>query len=219
MLYHWLNKQNNSGLIVFFAGWSFDYKPFEYLKCGDFDVLFMYDYSEISNNSLSDLKGYDKKYLIAWSMGVYTAYKIRDTLPDFDKKIAVNGTVFPVDDEYGIPYKPFILTLKHAEKGLEGKFYKNIFNKDTEYERYLKTPVQRAKENRVKELNSLYDRIKNDIKVCEKYYDFAYISQNDKIIPADNQRNFWSKYETDFKLLDSGHFPFYNYIAWNELIN
>ena len=219
MLYHWLNKQNNRRLIVFFAGWSFDYKPFEYLKCGDYDVLFMYDYSDISNNSLPDLKGYENKYLITWSMGVYTAYKIRNILPDFDKKIAVNGTVFPVCNEYGIPDKPFLLTLKHAEKGLEGKFYRNIFDNDTEYERYMTSPVQRSKENSVTELNRLYERIRNDTKIYEKYYDFAYISENDKIIPADNQRNFWLKYETDFALLDSGHFPFYNYSAWNELIN
>ena len=45
MQYYWLNRQNNKNLIVFFAGWSFDSKPFEFLSCGDCDVLFVYDYS------------------------------------------------------------------------------------------------------------------------------------------------------------------------------
>ena len=38
MQLHWLNKQNNDKLIIFFAGWSFDYKPFEFLDCEVFDV-------------------------------------------------------------------------------------------------------------------------------------------------------------------------------------
>ena len=48
MQFHWLNKQNNKKLIIFFAGWSFDYKPFEFLKSEDFDILMAYDYSDIS---------------------------------------------------------------------------------------------------------------------------------------------------------------------------
>ena len=42
MEYHWLNKQNNDKLIIFFCGWSFDYKPFERLDCLNYDVLFVY---------------------------------------------------------------------------------------------------------------------------------------------------------------------------------
>lgn len=216
MRYLWLNRQNNDKLIMFFAGWSFDGKPFEYLSCLGFDVLFVYDYNDLSLDI--DLKNYREKYLVTWSMGVYAAYKIREFLPEFDKKIAVNGTVFPVDDDCGIPEKPFLLTLKHAEKGLEKKFYQNIFETESEFERYLKNPVERSIENRVSELEYLYNVIKNDTKHYAKYYDIAYISKNDKIIPPKNQINFWTKYETDFKLLESGHFPYYNYSAWKELL-
>lgn len=216
MLYHWLNRQDNDKLIMFFAGWSFDYKPFEYLDCLGYDVLFIYDYSDMSLDI--DVKNYMEKYLITWSMGVYTAYRIREFLPEFNKKIAVNGTVFPVDNEYGIPEKPFILTLKHAKKGLEKKFYQNILETEEEFERYIKNPVKRTVENRVSELENLYDTIKNDVKSYEKYYDIAYISQNDKIIPTKNQMNFWTKYDTDYILLESGHFPYYNYSAWKELL-
>ena len=216
MQFHWLNKQNNKNLIVFFAGWSFDYKPFEFLQCDGCDVLFVYDYNEVSE--LPDFSEYEHKFLIAWSMGVYVAYGMRDEFVNFDKKIAVNGTPYPVDDEFGIPQKPFILTLRHARVGLEGKFYQNIFNKTDEFEKYIQNSVERDIENRVSELQVLYNKIQNSPKVYEKFYDKAYVSLYDKIIPPKNQINFWQTNNTEFQKLESGHFPYYNYVDWKDLL-
>lgn len=213
---HWLNKQNNDKLIIFFAGWSFDYKPFEFLACDDFDVLMLYDYSVIANECEAiQLLNYKQYYLVAWSMGVFVAYQLRNELPKFTKKIAINGTPLPVDDEFGIPLKPFLLTLRHARKGLEGKFYQNIFDSSDEFEKYLQTPVERSIENRENELKSLYDRIKLASKDCEDFYDKAFVSENDKIIPPKNQLNFW---QDKAERLASGHFPYYNFKSWNEII-
>ena len=214
MQYHWLNKQNNDKLIIFFTGWSFDYKPFEFLNCENFDVLMFFDYNNIEILPIPQYKEY---FLISWSMGVFTAYLQKDKLPFFSKKIAVDGTPFPVDDEFGIPQKPFLLTLRHAEKGLEGKFYQNIFDTEQEFSRYLQTPVERTIENRVNELNSLYEMIKNTNVSYEGYYDKAIISKNDKIIPAKNQINFWQN-NAKTELLESGHFPYYNFKSWNEIL-
>lgn len=216
MQFHWLNKQNNDNLIVFFAGWSFDFIPFKFLDCDKYDILCVYDYNEISN--LPDFSGYKIKYLIAWSMGVYTAYQIRENFTDFNKKIAINGTPFPVDDEYGIPLKPFLLTLRHAKIGLEGKFYQNIFDKPEEYSRYEKNPVKRSIENRVDELNALYKRIKETPKEYTEFYNNALISAYDKIIPTKNQIKFWQDYNVSFKTLESGHFPYYNFKSWKDLL-
>lgn len=237
MQFHWLNKQNNDKLIIFFTGWSFDYKPFEFLDCENFDVLMLYDYNTPTSKSKisvlpsrEDIEKYSQKYLIAWSMGVFAAYQIREQLPNFDKKIAINGTPFPVDDEFGIPQKPFLLTLRHAKTGLEGKFYQNIFDKSEEFERYQKTPVERSIENRVIELQSLYDRIKKETESLNKiqddkfsnkfnnaiaYYDKALVSSNDKIIPTKNQLNFW---QSKAEILIGGHFPYYNFKSWNEIL-
>lgn len=214
MQYHWLNKQNNNKLIIFFTGWSFDEKPFEFLECNDYDVLILFDYNSLD---LPDIPKYDKYYLISWSMGVFCAYLVKDKLPKFSKKLAINGTLYPVDDELGIPQKPFILTLRHAEKGLQGKFYQNIFQSKDEYEKYAQTPVQRTIENRVSELNNLYERIKNTRLNYDNYYDKALISSEDKIIPTQNQKNFWNKYLNP-QIIESGHFPYYNFKNWNEIL-
>ena len=212
MQFHWLNKKNNDKLIIFFTGWSFDYKPFEFLACNDFDVLMFFDYNTLDMPPIPNYKEY---ILISWSMGVFSAYLLKDKLPSFSKKIAINGTPLPVNDDYGIPVKPFLLTLRHAKTGLEGKFYQNIFDTPIEYDRYLKSAVERPIENRVEELNSLYKKIKNTEIEYKHFYDKAIVSKNDKIIPAKNQINFWQE---KAKIIESGHFPYYNFKSWDEII-
>lgn len=216
MQFYWLNKQNNKDLIIFFAGWSFDETPFKFLDCGDCDVVIIYDYNSIELPKI-DFSNYEKVNLLAWSMGVFVAYLLKEKLPDFIKKIAINGTVKPVDDDFGIPQKPFLLTLRHAKTGLEGKFYQNIFDKNEEYEKYTKTPVKRSIANRESELKSLYEKIKNTKIDYTKFYDKALISANDKIIPTKNQINFWRN-NAEIEMLESGHFPYYNFKSWNEIL-
>ncbi len=213
----WLNKANNRNLIVFFSGWSFDENPFKFLDCGDSDVLFVYDYNDLKFSEIS-FESYENKMLIAWSMGVFTAFGLMDLFSDFDLKIAINGTITPVDNEFGIPVKAFELTLKHAQKGLEGKFYKNVFNTDEELDKYLENPVQRSIENRVSELENLYNAVKSAPLVCEGFYDFAVVSEFDKIIPPNNQKNSHAKNNVPVVSLQSGHSPFYNFKSWNEII-
>ena len=216
MQFHWLNKQNNSKLIIFFAGWSFDENPFKFLACENFDVLIVYDYSTIDEN-IEKFTSYKEINLIAWSMGVFVAYLLKDKLPKFNKKIAINGTPFPVNDEFGILVKPFLLTLRHARTGLEGKFYQNIFDTKEEFEKYSTMSVNRSIENRETELKSLYDKIRSAEINYNKFYDKALISSRDKIIPTKNQINFWQN-NAEIEMLESGHFPYYNFKSWNEIL-
>ena len=215
-----LNKQNNKNLIVFFAGWSFDEKPFGKLVCDGFDILFIYDYNELNlPKELENLQNYKHKYLLAWSMGVFVAYEFRKLFEDFDYKIAINGTITPVDNEFGIPVKMFELTLKHAVTGLAGKFYQNVFKNSEEFEMYSKTPVQRTIENRVSELENLYNIIKmKDYKKAESFYDCAIVSDFDKIIPPKNQIASHQNNNELIITLPFGHFPFYNFTSWSEII-
>lgn len=215
-----LNKQNNKNLIVFFAGWSFDEKPFGKLVCDGFDILFIYDYNELNlPKELENLQNYEHKYLLAWSMGVFVAYEFRKLFENFDYKIAINGTITPVDNAFGIPVKMFELTLKHAATGLAGKFYQNVFKNSEEFEMYSKTLVQRTIENRVSELENLYNIIKmKDYKKAESFYDCAIVSDFDKIIPPKNQIASHQKNNEPIITLPFGHFPFYNFTSWSEII-
>ena len=218
MQYCWLNKKNNKKLIVFFCGWSFDEKPFEGLQCNDNNVVVIYNYKTIEK--LVDIfEGYEKYYLISWSMGVYIAYLLRDSLPLFEKKIAINGTPFPVDNELGISIKTFELTLKYVDSGLKGKFQQNLFKAHDDYEKYLTSPVARSIENRAEELISLDTFIKGREVEYSKFYDCAIVSDTDKIIPTRNQVRCWEKFDTPIAMMDSGHFPFYEFTSWNEILD
>lgn len=227
MQYHWLKKTNDNKLFLFFTGWSFDANSFEFLTAKNADVLVIYDYNEISSVILTELLPQFNQYteinLISWSMGVFVAEQLKNFLPkNINRKIAINGTLLPIHDEYGIPQKTFDLTLKFVESGLKGKFYQNIFHKPEEYDRYLQTPVQRTLKNRAEELENLNRYITNnkiDTFPTDKFYDLAIISNYDKIIPTKNQINFWQKLGCDIMSFETGHFPFYQFNNWNEILD
>ncbi len=216
----WLNKQNNKNLIVFFAGWSFDEKPFITLNNTGYDILVVYDYNSLFiPEELKDFSTYENKTLITWSMGVFVACKLKNLFSDFNRKIAINGTTSPVDDIYGIPIRMFELTLKHAQKGLEGKFYQNLFSTDEEYQLYASYPVQRPIENRVSELEKLYTLIENENNLeSVGFYDLAIVSDLDKIIPPKNQIECHNKNSTPVITVPYGHFPYYHFASWKEII-
>lgn len=216
MQYHWLNqKDGNKKLLLFFCGWSFDYKPFERLACNDYDVLMLYDYNDLSIPI--EILGYEEYFLITWSMGVFVAYLLKEKLPEFKEKIAINGTPFPVDNEKGIPIKTFDLTLKYVDTGLQGKFQRNLFKTEEEFQKYLQNPVTREIPNQTSELVSLKKLIDKTDVDYKKYYNRAIISNTDKIIPTRNQHNCWDNV-CPVVVLNSGHFPFYDFESWNDIL-
>lgn len=216
MQYHWLNKKDgNKKLLLFFCGWSFDYKPFERIECNDYDVLMLYDYNDLSIPI--EILGYEEYFLITWSMGVFVAYLLKEKLPEFKEKIAINGTPFPVDNEKGIPIKTFDLTLKYVDTGLQGKFQRNLFKTEEEFQKYLQNPVAREIPNQASELVSLKKLIDKTDVDYKKYYNRAIISNTDKIIPTRNQHNCWDNV-CPVVVLNSGHFPFYDFESWNDIL-
>ncbi len=203
MEYKWLNRENNEKLIVFFNGWGMDECVVNHLQAENYDVLMFYDYNRLETDfDFSVLNAYSKKYLIAWSMGVMTA-----TLFDIDylSKTAVNGTLKPIDDKFGIPKRIYDLTIKgFSTKGAE-RFIKNMYQDFSEY-----IYPKREFENQKSELETLtHYEANQDFK-----YDRVFISSDDKIIPTKNQVNFWGIEPN----ITSGHCPFNRFKKWSELL-
>lgn len=146
----WLNKKNNSKLILFFAGWGMDENPFEHLTTADYDVLIVYDYSELSFKE--NLSQYDEITLIAWSMGVLTASLVCQNL-NIKSAIAVNGTQNPINAKFGINPKMYRLTLDNLTEATRDKFFQNMFLDEKEYENFQKP--HRNLENQREELENL----------------------------------------------------------------
>lgn len=204
MEYKWLNKkQENNKIIVFFNGWGMDESIVRHLNPKDFDVLMFFDYNTLNTDfDFGGLNTYKECYIIAWSMGVMVA-----TLFDIahNSATAINGTLKPVDNNYGIPERIYDLTLRgFSEKGAE-KFIKNMFDTDYDYPK-----INREFINQKSELAALKGYKANlDFK-----YSKVFISDNDKIIPTKNQVAFW-EVEPDLK---SGHCPFFLFKNWEELL-
>ncbi len=203
MRYKWLHKYNNKKVIIFFNGWGMDESVVKHLDNEDFDILMFYDYNTIDTDfDRNELNNYSQKYLVSWSMGVMTA-----TLFDieYQSKTAINGTLKPIDDRYGIPERIYNLTLKgFSPKGAE-RFIKSMF-----YEDCVLPEVKREFENQKSELEAL-THYHSDLNFR---YDKIIISEYDKIIPAKNQTSFWN-IEPNIK---SGHAPFICFKKWGELL-
>ncbi len=204
MEYKWLNKkQENNKVIIFFNGWGMDESIVRQLNPLDFDVLMFFDYNTLKADfDFDELNTYKERHIIAWSMGVMIA-----TLFDIDcnSATAINGTLKPIDNNYGIPERIYDLTLRgFSEKGAE-KFIKNMFDKDFNYPK-----INREFANQKSELAALKEyKANTDFK-----YSKVFISDNDKIIPTKNQVAFWD-IEPNLK---SGHCPFFLFKNWDELL-
>ena len=212
MQYFWLSKkEENTKLILFFNGWAMNETPVKHLKYEGFDVLVLFDYRNFNLDlSQFNFKKYEKKYLICWSMGVYAANLFKDDLIDYDKKIAINGTNKIIDDNYGIPAKIYKVTVKFLNEDSCEKFIKNMFNKGKLNPNITITRTLR-------ELKEELISIQNIQLKDELDFDCAIISDDDRIVPAQNQINFWTN-KTEIRKIKSTHCPFEMFSSWSELL-
>ena len=178
MKYKWLNKGvnkgvNNGKLILFFNGWGMDENVVKHLDYEDYDILMFYYYTTLETNfdwNLLDL--YSERNLIAWSMGVMIA----TLFPQIGakNKTAINGTLRPIDKNYGINPKVYDLTVYSFSDLARMKFIQGMFDLD------VKLAVSRDLENQREELIALKNYTANE--------DFKYtriiISSKDTIIPT-----------------------------------
>ncbi len=101
-------------LLLFFAGWGMDSALAEHLWAHDdkegfgMDILAFHDYGslEISPGIREHFESYSKITLIAWSLGVWAA--AHAALPRVDRAVALNGTLRPLSERYGISPEVFL---------------------------------------------------------------------------------------------------------------
>lgn len=204
----WLNKSNNENLIVFFNGWGMDEKIVSHLNFENHDVLMFYNYTDLEYEPI-DFSQYKNKYLIAWSMGVFTCNKLFNVLENFDKKIAINGTKKPIDDNYGIPVLFYDLMIENFNELTSEKFVRKISTGDN-----TKELCTRTKDELKEELIKIkFHKIDKFIK-----FDKAIISLRDRIIPPKNQQAFWELENTEIVEIKALHSIFDMYSNWAELL-
>lgn len=197
--------KGNRRLILIFAGWAMDWRPFRELSVNGYDILVIWDYRELTFN-WKPLLRYEEICLLAWSMGVFAAsVTIHELLPRLTKRIAVNGTLSPIDDGKGIPEAIFHGTVEGLTPNSLRKFYRRMCVTSDEFRAFSARKPQRDFEEMLDELRAIETHTVFHVPQVEEW-DLAVIGRNDAIFPAANQVNAW-KNVAAIRLMQAGHLP------------
>ncbi len=211
----WLNKKNHNSLIIFFNGWGMDENVISHLDFGNFDCVMFFDYQnlETSQSVFDEINKYDSKHLIGWSMGVMISSIFSEKIKNLTASIAINGTLFPIDEKYGILPKAYTMMIRGFSDSARTRFVEKMFKNSEDLKKI--SPPKRKLDEQKEELISLMSYN------CNGSFDFdcAIISDEDRIIPTKNQQNFWkTRPQTKIINLDEGHYPFLKYSSWDQII-
>lgn len=212
-----LISNNSENLITFLTGWGCDDNQFKFMNSENFDVLLCYDYSDL--NLDFNFSKYKKHYLITFSAGVYVAGILKNILPDFTKKIAINGNPIPYDEYFGLNKEIVNIFMGITKETTLDFRQKYIVFDEKEFRLFNANQSHRTFESCQEELFSLTAARKNSTPLK---YDVAILSMNDKIFSPKRQLEYWDKsvYQPDcrvVKLENSAHFPFFKLNSYDKI--
>ncbi len=219
---------SNKRLLLFFAGWGMDaepFKPFLHLCPADTDFMVCYDYSELDFKA-ELLKRYTHIDLIAWSMGVWVAhYVMQEHGIDFQYSVAINGTLFPVNNEKGINTSVFLDTVYNFNEDKLQKFRRRMCKSQTAYHDFRKREPKRSAHQlklELTELGALYLYYEeNQLFLPGNYqWDCAVVGKCDRVFLPKNQLQGWENHAKRVITMDIAHYeyslPFFVKEVWNE---
>lgn len=209
MQYRLLNTNNLEGhsdsnprLILFFAGWAMDDKPFAHLARPGYDIAVIWDYRNL-HIDWSFTRPYSEICILAWSMGVYAA-TITTQAIDYKvtARIAVNGTITPIHNTHGIPEAIYHGTLDGLSERNLLKFYRRVCGSAQAYKDFCLNIPQRPLDQLRDELAAIETHSILANPVAERW-DLAIISRDDAIFPPVNQFRAWDS--TPRRMLPAPH--------------
>lgn len=200
-----ISRRNSESLILFFCGWGTDAHLIESYCPNNCDLACCYDYRDLDFNA-SELNGYKEIKIIAWSLGVWAASKVLPIHPlPVCSCIAINGTLFPIDNKKGIPPAIFQGTIDRLdEKGLR-KFNRRMCNSAEDFETFQKFAPERTVAELKNELICIQKLVTEDNTPSLLKWKKVYISPEDRIFPGENQQNAWQS-TTEIETITEGHY-------------
>lgn len=209
-----LTNTGSSRLLLFFAGWGMDENPFSSFRPTDCDFAVAYDYSVSTDAPLHS--GHTEIMIVAWSFGVIAADLFISRHPELPitARIAVNGTLHPVDDRLGIPTAIFERTLAGLTEQSLSRFNRRMCGGAKAAETFNASRPNRSLDSLRNELIAIAA-----MQNAGSAWDKAYISLNDNIIPPDNQKTAWALANVDTIEIDAPHLPDLRSIFEREIID
>ena len=215
----WLIRKHRPACIIFFAGWGMDPAPFSSLASACCDVRMVYDYRLLAEPEPEELlpSGYDRLYLIAWSMGVWAAgVLLADFRQRFAAAIAVNGTLTPVDAERGISDLLLSPMIENFTPRLLEEFYRSMFDNPAEYRRfYAHRPQRQAEDIRLELINLRLASL--ELGAGTDIFSSRLVGSRDRIFTSRNQVRSWGRKKCT--VCRMAHFPFYHWPDWDSIVN
>lgn len=198
---------------------------------------------------------YSEINVVAWGTGVWMAsltfelyfhhlgtqgrFKILRLLKRMRRCIAVNGTLFPISNTWGLSQRMFNNTLEGFKEDVANdctaansprleKFNRKMCGSKAFYTRYMSQAPQRGLEDLLNELVA----IKQNFTVSNSiFWNRVIIGTKDTIIPAKHQTRFWTEYDlgrvstgrvasAGFRIdyIDAPHYPFFMWKSWDEIV-
>ena len=192
---HFITYGVSDTLLLIFSGWASDEKFFPMFSNLEQDVCVCFDYRTLEWD-VERFGQYREIRVIAWSLGVFVANRI---LPDSAlpvvRAIAINGTIYPCDDEKGIPIAIYEGTEKNLTEENLLKFYRRMCAGAKEYEKLLKLNLSFS-------IRELQDALRNIRMTQEKkpplpektIFTDVIIGAYDRIFPTANQKLAWGDF-------------------------
>lgn len=191
-----LKRNGNPRLLLCFAGWGADEHLFNRPVAEGYDYLLCFDY-RTPDFDTTLLKDYREIDVLAWSMGVWVAgCVLAGTDLPLARKVAVNGTPFPIDDQRGIPCDLFEGTLQGFSEKTLVRFRRRMCGSLEQVRAFLSYAPYRPVEELKEELAALKGFVLsgNGTEFC---WDKAILGTQDRIFPIENQRRAWMDTATE----------------------
>ncbi len=205
MKHAFVSRPGATRLIVIFAGWGMDARPFEGLERAGYDIMVVWDYRDLDFRK-EWTAGYDEVAILAWSMGVHAAQLCHSAIAGrVTGRIAVAGTPRPVHDTEGIPVAIFDATLEHLDAPNLERFLRRMCGGGAAYKAFAQRRPERPVEELRDELRTIGERVKNSPAPQSPAFDHYIATSRDAIFPIANQLKAFEG--SDIVETDSPHLP------------
>ncbi len=194
MKYAVLSTEPTPRLLLIFAGWGMDEKPFVGLQREGYTTMIVWDYTD---DALPPdvLQAFKEICVVGWSYGVYMGWRwmcrYGQGLP-VTARIAINGTPWPIDAERGIAPEIFSATLAGLNEATLLKFNRRMLGGTAAYKAWAAHHPERSIESLRDELSAIANAYATTGSGDPSWWDTVVIASSDLIIPAASQRRAWA---------------------------
>lgn len=215
--YLWARKEESSELCIFFSGWGLGPGCWQHLDIQEKDLLIVYDYG--AEESAPDLSKYQSIEVVGYSMGVLMATDFTHTvqLSNITFLLAINGTLSPFSSTFGISPQQIEFTIENMSQSTFNNFLMGVAGDKPTYRKILPHVIPFEKSHLQFSLRYCVEKQKTLRQGLQ--WNAALLGENDLIFPVGGMRQFWENHKVPSIILNSGHFPFFNWNSWNEILD